>query len=270
MMRFNRIASWFKIGVGWRLQTLLTLFCLCLSLPGIVSMPVTDRDEARFAQASKQMVETGDFVNINLQNEPRHKKPIGIYWLQAACVELVGAVHKTEIAVYRLPSLAAAILLVVTTASLGGLFFGETTGILAGLMMASSLVLFGEAMLAKTDATLAASIAVAQFCLARIYRPDRPVPISISLLFWFAIGVSILIKGPVGPAVIALTVVSLCMIERDIAWLRLTRPVIGIVLMLAVTLPWFIAIAYETHGAFFAGAIGGDLAPKLKAGGDLY
>src|SRR5262249_8779981 len=155
-------------------------------------------------------------------------------------VDLIGPAHKTEIAVYRLPSLFAAFLLVVTVAALGRLFLAEGAAILAGLMMASSLVLFGEALLAKTDASLAMSIAVAQYCLARVYRPAHPVPLWVGLLFWFAIGVSILLKGPVGPAIVALTAITLSIVERDIGWLRQSRPLPGIGLCLAVTLPWFI------------------------------
>ena len=56
-------------------------------LPGFFNIPPVDRDEARFAQATKQMVESKDFVDIRFQDEVRYKKPVGIYWLQAAAVE---------------------------------------------------------------------------------------------------------------------------------------------------------------------------------------
>ena len=49
-----------------------------------------DRDESRFAEASRQMVETGNFVDIRFASTARYNKPAGIYWLQAASAELVG------------------------------------------------------------------------------------------------------------------------------------------------------------------------------------
>ena len=61
---------------------LLALLCLAIFLPGLASVPPLDRDEPRFAEASRQMLESGDFVNIRFQDEPRLKKPVGIYWLQ--------------------------------------------------------------------------------------------------------------------------------------------------------------------------------------------
>ena len=76
-------AAWL---VGARPYALLAALCLLLYLPGLTSIPALDRDEARFAQASRQMLETGDFLRIRFQDESRNKKPAGIYWVQAAAV----------------------------------------------------------------------------------------------------------------------------------------------------------------------------------------
>ena len=81
--------------VGWRPYALLAALCLLLYLPGIASIPPLDRDEARFAQATRQMLETGDFLRIRFQDEPRNKKPAGIYWLQAASVDLLSTPSST-------------------------------------------------------------------------------------------------------------------------------------------------------------------------------
>src|SRR3972149_12233264 len=70
-----------------RAAMFLVAFCLIAFLPGFFQIPPIDRDEARFAQATKQMVESGDYVDIRFQNEVRYKKPVGIYWLQAAAVK---------------------------------------------------------------------------------------------------------------------------------------------------------------------------------------
>ncbi len=71
---------------GWRGYVLIALIALASSLFGAARLPVMDRDEARFAQATRQMVETGDYVRIRVQEDERNKKPIGIHWLQAASV----------------------------------------------------------------------------------------------------------------------------------------------------------------------------------------
>jgi len=77
----------FATADHFRTVVFLTLVSLVFFLPGFFTIPAVDRDEARFAQATKQMVETGDFVDIRFQDDVRYKKPVGIYWMQAAAVE---------------------------------------------------------------------------------------------------------------------------------------------------------------------------------------
>src|SRR5580658_10408558 len=87
----------------------LLLFCVLLWTPGIVSLPALDRDESRFAQASRQMLESGNFVDIRFGHVPRYKKPVGIYWLQATATSIAGGGRDDQIWTYRLPSLLGAI-----------------------------------------------------------------------------------------------------------------------------------------------------------------
>lgn len=89
---------------GWRAYALLALLSLVLYLPGLAALPPTDRDELRFVQASRQMLESSDFLRIRFQDEPRNKKPAGIYWLQAASVDLLSTPASTAMWPYRLPS----------------------------------------------------------------------------------------------------------------------------------------------------------------------
>ena len=77
-----------------RPYVLLALLGLLLWLPGVLSLPALDRDESRFAQSSRQMVESGNWVDIRLGQVPRYKKPVGIYWLQAGATELTGTGHR--------------------------------------------------------------------------------------------------------------------------------------------------------------------------------
>src|SRR5258708_3884753 len=97
----------------FRVIVFLTLCGLVFFLSGFFNIPPIDRDEAKFAQATKQMVETGDFVDIRFQDDVRYKKPVGIYWLQAATVETAARLGlqraQVRIWLYRVPSLIGAI-----------------------------------------------------------------------------------------------------------------------------------------------------------------
>src|SRR5256714_1566889 len=96
-----------------RAVAVLLLVSFLAFLPGFFAIPPIDRDEARFAQATKQMIETGDYVDIRFQDEVRYKKPVGIYWLQAGAVRAAEAIGlpqaRSTIWLYRVPSLIGAI-----------------------------------------------------------------------------------------------------------------------------------------------------------------
>src|ERR1043166_1293406 len=112
--------SWLLALLTRRPYAALALLCLLLWAPGVFSLPALDRDESRFAQSSKQMLETGDLVDIRFGLVPRYKKPAGIYWLQAATTKITGLGNHGRIWTYRLPSLLgaiAAVWLVFWTAS---------------------------------------------------------------------------------------------------------------------------------------------------------
>src|SRR6201985_539338 len=116
------------------------LLCgLLLFLPGFFNIPPVDRDEARFAQATKQMVESGDYVDIRFQEEVRYKKPVGIYWMQAAAVESFRALGlpraEVRIWVYRIPSLIGAVGAVLLTYWAALAFVTRRGAVFAALLM---------------------------------------------------------------------------------------------------------------------------------------
>ena len=96
----------------WHILILMAL-TLAMVLPGLSDLPVIDRDEARFAQASVQMAETNDHLNIKFQKEARNKKPAAAYWAQTAMIEIFNRDGERRIWVQRLPSALAALLTIL-------------------------------------------------------------------------------------------------------------------------------------------------------------
>ncbi|TAN59489.1 MAG: glycosyltransferase family 39 protein [Magnetospirillum sp.] len=256
-----------RLTGGYRPYLLLSLLCLFLYLPGLASVPPLDRDESRFVQATRQMLETGDFIRIQFQQEMRAKKPVGAYWLQAASVSLLSDKASREVWPYRLPSALSAWAAVLMTFAFGRYFFGRQPALLGAALLASCLILVAEAHQAKTDALLLACTVAAQGALGRFYlgaKGSAAVPgIGVALVFWIAIGVSILVKGPVVPAITLLTILALVIADKQAAWLVGLRPLTGVIVAASIAAPWFAAISQATGGAFLGEAVKGDLLPKL-------
>jgi 4-amino-4-deoxy-L-arabinose transferase-like glycosyltransferase len=258
-----------------RAAAFLILCGLLLFLPGFFRIPPVDRDEARFAQATKQMVETGDFVDIRFQDDVRYKKPVGIYWLQAAVVESASALGLSgaplRIWLYRIPSLIGAIGAVLLTYWSALAFVTRRGAVFAALMMCSSVLLGVEARLGKTDAMLLLTVVAAMGAMARAYLSWQRgedlahPPWSWPAIFWTALAGGILLKGPLILMFAGLTIAALGMLDRSVAWLSRLRPVWGLMWMLVLVLPWFIAIFWRAGEAFFADSLGGDMLSKLAA-----
>jgi 4-amino-4-deoxy-L-arabinose transferase-like glycosyltransferase len=253
----------------------LTLCGLVFFLPGFFNIPAIDRDEARFAQATKQMVETGDFVDIRFQDDVRYKKPVGVYWLQAAAVETATALGvpraQLRIWLYRVPSLIGAIGGVLLTYWTALAFVTRRGAALAALMICSCVVLGAEARMAKTDAMLLLTVVAAMGALARVYlswqRGEDPAhpPWAWPAIFWTAMAGGVLLKGPLILMFVFLAVCTLAFLDRSAAWLWRLRPVLGVAWLLLLVLPWFVAIYLRAGETFFTDSVGGDMLNKLAA-----
>jgi 4-amino-4-deoxy-L-arabinose transferase-like glycosyltransferase len=273
----SRLAGVLDVVAGSHVRAVafLILCGLLLFLPGFFNIPPIDRDEARFAQATKQMVETGDFIDIRFQDDVRYKKPVGVYWLQAAAVETAAALGlpraQLRVWLYRVPSLIGAVGAVLLTYWTALAFVTRRGAILAALMLGSSVLLGAEARLAKTDAMLLLTVVAAMGALARVYlswqRGEDPVHPRWTwpLIFWTALAGGILLKGPLILMFVMLTVGTLAILDRSATWLWRLRPVWGLMWMLVLVLPWFVAIFWRAGDAFFADSIGGDMLSKLAA-----
>ena len=245
-------------GRSWRAGAVLILLALVVLLPGLESIPVVDRDEARFAQASRQMLDSGTLEGWTIPRvgeKTRLSKPPLIYWLQAGSAGLLTGFDTARDAIwmYRLPSLLAALGTILLTWRLGLRMFGGPTGLLAGALLAICPLIAFDAHMARADelmvfCTTAAMVAL-HACWMRECRGER-APIWLTTALWVCIGLGMLAKGPITPMVVLFTAVTLGLWTRRAGWLWRLRPVSGILTALIVFLPWVFlavgAVGFET------------------------
>src|SRR3954463_12072475 len=260
-----------------RAVALLILISLVSFLPGFINIPPVDRDEARFAQATKQMIESGDYIDIRFQDEVRYKKPVGIYWLQAGVVRAADALGvpnaHTSIWLYRVPSLIGAVGAVLVTYWSALAFVTRRSAFLAAVMMATCVLLNVEARLAKTDAMLLMCCVAAMGVMVRAYLSQstgRDIPWSHALLLWTALAGGILLKGPLILMVVGLAALALAIADRSAGWLMRLRPMVGVLWVLLLVLPWFVAIMGRAGDSFLQESVGQDLFAKIFKGQETH
>ena len=247
---------------------IVAIFATLVPFSGLWSLPPLDRDESRFAQASTQMLETGDYINIRFQDRERNKKPAAIYWMQAASVSALSDVEDRAIWAYRIPSLIGIVLAAIFTFLAASKLYDPRTGLLAGFLLAAAPVVAAEATIAKTDGVLLAFICLAQLAFIHVYsavREGKNLHAKWPLLFWTAHGLAILVKGPIGPLVSLLTGAGLMFGRPRFRWIWALRPITGVLILIAMIGPWAYAIWNATEGRFFTEAIGGDMIGKVNS-----
>lgn len=249
------------------------LFFLLIALHwgGLGTTPILDRDEARFAEATRDMAARGDWVVPHFNGEPRYNKPILIYWLQGAAFSILGP---TELAV-RLPSVLCGALLCVLVYELGRTLYSGRVGLLAALLVGTAPIAWAEARVGTADAAMTAFLAAALLSSCRARTSQRPV--TWALLGGGALGLSVLAKGPVALAIVLLSALASwvlrLLVRRDARAEALApspgiprRPMLlalGSIALLSVALPWALAAGFRTDWAFWREGIGHHFLDRL-------
>ncbi|MCF6274509.1 MAG: glycosyltransferase family 39 protein, partial [Robiginitomaculum sp.] len=155
----------------------------------------------------------------------------------------------------------AAILAILATYWGGVRMLGRDSALYGSALLAVSFIFVFEAHIAKTDALLLAFSALALASFGHLRNGGRRRS---GVLFWVALGMAVMIKGPILPTLLVLCLLSLLVWERKAGWMKPLTYWPGPLLFLLIVLPWSVLIWQETGGAFFTEAIGKDLTPKLQ------
>ncbi len=211
------------------------------------SVPLFDLDEGAFTEATREMFVRGDFISTYLNGVPRYDKPILIYWLQAASVLLFGV---NEFA-FRLPSAIAATLWIITIYRFAREFLNRRTALVAGIIAATA---FGVTVIGKAataDALLNLLIAATMLDIYRYYR-HREQRLLYRVFLWMGLGV--LTKGPVAILIPFAVTLAFFTWQREFRpWFRAVFNPVGMLILAAVALPWYLAQYWKEGDAFIQG-----------------
>ncbi|MGE5470386.1 MAG: glycosyltransferase family 39 protein [Bacteroidota bacterium] len=219
------------------------------------AVPLTDIDEGAFSEATREMLARGNLVSPTLNGEPRHDKPILIYWAQAATVSLLGP---NEFA-FRLPSIIAALLWMWALFRFCRRHGDRSSAFLAMQVMALSLLVGIVAKAAIADALLNLFICLSLFGVYEYFVATRKArdeaAVRRLLLFTYAVlGLGFLTKGPVA-VMFPLLIGSLFFVSAGAwrPWLRALFFWPGWLLFLAIVVPWHVMVYLDQGDAFFRG-----------------
>ena len=255
---------------GWRGPALAALVALASVLPGVLLLPVTDRSEARLAEASAQMLEDHDFAAAAVDDDLRDRSPLAVHWLQAAAAAATSDPEARQIWAFRIPTAIGAMLAAAACAWGGAALFGPSAGFLAGVVLSASLLLGVSGVIDASGALLCAGVTLAVSALARLRLAHDGAFAAgkrTRLLFWLGLSLATTSGGLVGPVAVGLTVAALWLAERRAGWLKDLGWGWGLVLLAALVGPTLVAGAVDGGqpapvGWLFAGS--GERTPGLQ------
>lgn len=231
------------------------LFALVLHGAGTWALPLVDRDEPRFAEATREMLERQDFLVPYFNHNYRFDKPILIYWCQSVSVTLLG---ESEFAV-RFPSVLAAALTAGVLYLFGRRAVAESTGAWAALIFTTSLQTLVHAKMAVADFVLIFFMTSASWAGWELLQPPDRVEAPGRRrnpwwwMFYLSLALGFLAKGPIAWLPLA-GVVWVGM--KEPSWRSSVRPVVGVTLVLFLVGLWGVPALLATHGEFFKIGIG--------------
>jgi 4-amino-4-deoxy-L-arabinose transferase-like glycosyltransferase len=236
---------------------LLFFGCVLFHIAGTWSLPLIDRDEPRFAEASREMIERGNYIVPYFNNQLRLDKPPLTYWAQVASYHTFG---ENDFAA-RVPSAIAAALTALSILGWGRRMGGERIGWCAAIIFTLSLQTFVHAKAAVADMWLVLFMTLAHwagfelFHGAAVSRPPWAIWKSPFLVFYLSLALGFLAKGPIAWTPL-LTVAVVIIYTRDWQLLRGLKVVHGILLTFFVVALWGIPALIQTRGEFFTVGIG--------------
>ncbi len=209
-----------------------------LFFAGLGRLPLIEPDEGRNAEVAREMLASGDLITPHYNGFVYLDKPAVFFWMVAASFRFAGV---NEFAA-RLPSALMALAALFLVWLLARRMFGEAAGLRAGLIFATTPLAIAFSRIVIFDMTLAflVTLAMTSFWLALETDFKRPV---FDLLFFAAIGIAAITKGPVGCLLPLLSVLTFGLVTGRLRHFKRFRWGIGALVFLTAALPWFLAVS---------------------------
>ncbi len=244
-----------------RNYALLFFGCVLFHVIGTWGLPLIDRDEPRFAEASREMIERRDYVVPYFNNQLRLDKPPFAYWGQVASYKIFGENDFTA----RFPSAIAAALVALSIFAWGTRIGGNRMGWWAAIIFTLSLQTFLHAKAAVADMWLVLFVTLAHWSGYELLR-DRLSPANQTSnikhqtsywwwMFYVSLAFGFLAKGPIGWIPLA-TVAATKFFPLDGRLASRFKFARGVLFMLAIVALWGVPALIRTHGQFFVVGIG--------------
>jgi 4-amino-4-deoxy-L-arabinose transferase-like glycosyltransferase len=229
-------------------------FCFICYFPILGRWELRGHDEVRYAQVAREIAEGGDWISLHLNGRPYWEKPPLFFWMIALSSYLWQGFSSFSA---RFPSAFFGTLTVLLTFFMGKGFYGSSTGLLSGLILATSLGFARFSTRAHLDVTLTFFTTASLFCFLQWYRRTQEgseTRKGMERLFLFGFYVSMalatLTKGPVGFLAPLMASLVWLLIQKEFKLIKGMSLLQGMGLLVAIVLAWYLPAVLKGGEAY--------------------
>jgi len=227
----------------------------------ITSTDLWTPDEPRYALVAREMIESGDFINPQINGEPYAEKPPLFFWAVAAGAKLFGSVDSFTT---RLPSIISAFGTIILLVVFLDRYLGRRTAVIAGCILATSPLFFWHARSGHIDLLLTFLLTAS---LTSFYRWHKSRDSRHLAVFYGGIALAMLAKGPVALLLPLLVVIMFLLLQKQAGELKRMLPHIALPIALAPLVVWYLLAKQDTSGLEAGSVVSRQVFMRLFGGG---
>lgn len=231
----------------WQPILLLLGACTVLWCGSTNGRPLDGADELRYSAVAHELTHRDNWFYLTVNDQPYDEKPPLVFWMMAGVIQIIGDDHSPW--VYRFPGFIAGTVTVLLTYAIGRRLVNEHVGLLAAMILICSHQIFKQATIARLDMVYTAFIVAALWLWIEARAQGRMRP-AVCGVFWLMVAAAFFSKGPLAPLVLFALMLIECRRARSWQDWRMTRPALGLTMLLSAIGGWM-WIQHRVYGGHF-------------------
>lgn len=216
-----------------------------LFLPFLGKVHLFDWDEINFAEASREMIETGDYLRVHIDYEPFYEKPPLFFWVQVTSMHIFGV---NEFAA-RFPNAIIGIIALVILYSIGSKLHDKTFGVFWVMAYAGSILPYFYFRSGILDPLFNLFMFLSVWYIHRFFSENEGKNLHYVYAGIFS-GLAVLVKGPVGLLLPGLTFLIFNLLNIKKEKFRILQMLLFGIIAMATAGIWF-GVEYTVNGPTF-------------------
>lgn len=229
----------------FQIQLLIAVVAALLFIPFLGQVHLFDWDEINFAESAREMIVSGNYLEVQIDFKTFWEKPPLFIWMQVISMHVFGI---NEFAA-RFPNAICGIITLLAFFNIGRYFYNKEFGLWWVLVYMASIFPFFYFKTGIIDPWFNLFMFLGIFYLFRYLRETKTCHVALAALFT---GLAVLTKGPVGALLVGLSIISYLILIRFRVRIRFWDLLLFVLISSISGGFWFLLMLWQGEGQMIA------------------